>query len=178
LALEPSAMDLIMSYIEFEYLTCSLGFFAGIVSFMLATLCRVIAIFQFSSSRRLARQPELCIVVGGMIMGSLLWWIHLANARLARFMEFRNLGAMVYRFGMLLYARVRNREVGIVGFGALLIAPISLAATIHMLASSMQKCWIGTTHARGSQRTIYRGDFGSPYVLGQSMVSETRPCLS
>lgn len=138
LALEPSAMDLIMSHIEFEYLQCSLSFLGGVAAFMLATFCRVLAVFRYSKSVRTPRQPELCVAVGGMMLSSLLWWLYLANVRL-RLMEFGNLGAMAFRYGQLLWARIRLGEVGFFGFSALLVAGTSAAVTIHMLLAPAWK---------------------------------------
>jgi len=130
LALEPSAMDLIMSHLEFEYLTCSLNFIAGVAAFMLATSCRVLAVFRFANSRRMPQEPELCMAVGGMILSSLLWWLHLVNVRV---MEFNNLGDMVGRYAQLLLARVRLGEVGFVGSAALIIASVSLLSAVRLV---------------------------------------------
>ncbi|CAE7224012.1 TBC1D13 [Symbiodinium natans] len=93
LALEPTAMDLIMANLEFEYLVCSLSFTGGVVCFMLATLCRVLAVFV-GAHRSLASEPELCFVVATMMLSFLLWWLHLVNMRI---MEFANFGAMIQR---------------------------------------------------------------------------------
>eukprot|EP00440_Ansanella_granifera_P051001 gb/GFBE01055279.1/.p1 GENE.gb/GFBE01055279.1/~~gb/GFBE01055279.1/.p1 ORF type:complete len:423 (+),score=65.89 gb/GFBE01055279.1/:1-1269(+) len=130
LALEPSAMDLIMAHIEFEYLTCSLSFLTGVICFMLAIFCRVCGFFNCSEGSRMPRQPELCVVVGGMILSSLLWWLHLTNVRM---MEFSNFGAMSSRFFLLLWARLRNGEIGVIGLAALATAGTSAAVAARML---------------------------------------------
>lgn len=133
LALEPTPMDLIMSNLEFEYLTCSLSFFGGLVGFMSAALCRVLAWFRYSSSLRMAQEQELCLVVGGMMLGSLLWWIYLVNVRMV---EFGNLGTMIVRYFQLLLARMRLGEIGFVGYAALLIMSTSAASAVHMFLRS------------------------------------------
>ncbi|CAJ1364981.1 unnamed protein product [Effrenium voratum] len=124
LALEPTAMDLIMANLEFEYLVCSLSFLGGVVCFILATLSRVLVVFSYGKGV-LPREPDLCMVVAGMMLSSLLWWLHLVNMRI---LEFPNFGKMIYRFLLLLMARFRNGEVGVMGCAALLATTASLAA--------------------------------------------------
>jgi len=131
LALEPTAMDLIMANMEFEYLVCTLSFFGGVVCFISATLCRVIVVFGYDHSGRfLPQEPELCLAVSGMMLSSLLWWLHLVNMRVT---EFPNFGSMICRFFLLLIARFRNGEVGITGYAAVFLSAASGIAAGKML---------------------------------------------
>lgn len=131
LALEPTAMDLIMANMEFEYLVCSLSFFGGLVCFISATLCRVIVAFGYDHSGRFfPQEPELCLAVSGMMLSSLLSWLHLVNVRVT---EFRNFGSMICRFFILLLARFRNGEVGIIGYAAVISSLASVAGVGKIL---------------------------------------------
>jgi len=137
LPLEPTAMDLIMGHMEFEYLTCSLNFFGGVVTFMLATFCRVIAVFLFANSRRMPQEPQLCMAIGGMMLSSLLWWLHLANVRI---LEFQNIGNMMSRYMQLLVARMRLGEVGVVGSAALLLSLATFLAATRLVLAPLLWC--------------------------------------
>ncbi|CAE7668947.1 TBC1D13, partial [Symbiodinium pilosum] len=108
LALEPTAMDLIMANLEFEYLVCSLSFLGGVVCFMLATMCRVLVVFNYTR-RSLPREPELCFVVATMM------------------------------FLLLLVARFRSGEMGIMGYVALLVSFISLGAAGRLMKMEYRK---------------------------------------
>ncbi|CAE7944335.1 unnamed protein product [Symbiodinium sp. KB8] len=108
LVLEPTAMDLIMANLEFEYLVCSLSFLCGVVCFMLSTMCRVLVVF-ICADGPLPGEPDLCFTVAAMMLSFLLWWLHLVNMRI---MEFQNFGAMIHRFLLLLVARFRSGEAG------------------------------------------------------------------
>jgi len=130
LSLEPTPMDLIMSHVEFEYLTCGLSFFGGVVAFMSAAFCRVLAVFKYSNSLRMPQEPELCLVVGCMMLGSLFWWLYLVNARLV---EFSNIGQMIFRYFQLLVARIRLGQVGFMGFAALCMTLTTVASAIRMV---------------------------------------------
>merc|ERR1711920_148724 len=138
LSVEPTAMDLIMSHIEFEYLTCSLTFLFGILSFMLATLCRWLAMFKIADSRRMAKEPEVSDVVTGMMLCALFWWIHLANSR---YMEFPNVGAMVHRYGVLVWARVCLNEIGVMGSLSLTLFFVTVARGVCLVGSPLW-CWL------------------------------------
>lgn len=112
---EPTAIDFIMSHVEFEYLTCLLSFLGGLMAFMLATLCRITAVFRCSRTLEAPRELRLSLAVSGFIVASLLWWLHLTNVRLV---EFRNVGQMLWRFLVLLWARLWLKKVGALGGAA------------------------------------------------------------
>eukprot|EP00931_Biecheleriopsis_adriatica_P102382 TRINITY_DN7735_c0_g4_i1.p1 TRINITY_DN7735_c0_g4~~TRINITY_DN7735_c0_g4_i1.p1 ORF type:complete len:381 (+),score=83.43 TRINITY_DN7735_c0_g4_i1:26-1144(+) len=118
LTLEPTAMDLIMSCLEFEYLSCSLSYIFGVMAFMLANLSRMLAVFRYATTLRAAREPNLFGSMSTAVLATLLWWVHLINVRLT---EYSNIGEMVARFARLLFARMALGQLGVMGFAALVM---------------------------------------------------------
>jgi len=134
LTLEPTAMDMIMAHIEFEYLTCHLSFIGGVMSFVLATLCRVLAVFRFSKALESRHDPQFGLAVAILMSAVLFWWLHLANSRL---IEFNNLGEMAWRYIQLLWARMRLGEIGFCGGVAIALFGISIVQFVNAMRSPM-----------------------------------------
>mmetsp|Transcript_33087 Transcript_33087/g.72058 ORF Transcript_33087/g.72058 Transcript_33087/m.72058 type:complete len:337 (+) Transcript_33087:61-1071(+) len=77
LALEQSAMDLILRHVEFEYVASQLAFFSGILTFLMAITARMAASLGAGPHQStVTRQRELllCFSVVCMCVSTLAWW--------------------------------------------------------------------------------------------------------
>eukprot|EP00930_Biecheleria_cincta_P105254 TRINITY_DN9787_c0_g1_i1.p1 TRINITY_DN9787_c0_g1~~TRINITY_DN9787_c0_g1_i1.p1 ORF type:complete len:417 (+),score=76.16 TRINITY_DN9787_c0_g1_i1:47-1252(+) len=128
LTLEPTSLDLIMTYLEFDYLCCSMSFMGGVIAFMLATLCRMLAVFRYSRTLRVPQEQRLSAAMASMLVATLLWWVHLINVRLT---EFDNLGEMALRLMRLLLARLLLSQLGPVGISAVASFAVSTCLAVR-----------------------------------------------
>lgn len=79
LALEPTALDLIIRHLEFEYLTVRLAFFTGILTFLLALVARALAVLSGPAvkSDRFGGEKRLCAAFCCLLAATLCYWSHI-----------------------------------------------------------------------------------------------------
>jgi len=87
-ALEPTALDLIIQHLEFEYVSVRICYFSGLVSFLLAIAARTSATLGAGpkgSTLTGRRECKLCIALGFMLIATLSWWLHVYNEDVTNF---------------------------------------------------------------------------------------------
>eukprot|EP00930_Biecheleria_cincta_P025089 TRINITY_DN17897_c0_g1_i1.p1 TRINITY_DN17897_c0_g1~~TRINITY_DN17897_c0_g1_i1.p1 ORF type:complete len:318 (-),score=40.72 TRINITY_DN17897_c0_g1_i1:95-1048(-) len=88
LSLEPTALDLIMRHVEFEYLAVRVFFISGIAAFLLAVFVRILATLGAGpqgSTITGKRELVLCAALCGMLVSTLAIWGHIYNDEMENF---------------------------------------------------------------------------------------------
>jgi len=130
LALEPTALDLIIRHVEFEYVTVRIAFFSGMVTFLLGIAARAVASLGAAPKRSTVtgkREFLLSAALGTMLAATLAWWMHIYNEDLT---NFTGMWHLLRRFALL--ARTRWHGSPLTAFSAL-----SFLASIGFAAASL-----------------------------------------
>jgi len=129
LALEPTALDLIIRHVEFEYVTVRIAFFSGLVTFLLAIATRAAASLSAGPRRSTVtgkRELLLCAALGAMIVSTLAWWAHVYSE------EMMHQGSLylLRRFCCLLFVRLQGAPLAILAFVAGVVSMCFAAASV------------------------------------------------
>jgi len=131
-ALEPTALDLIIRHVEFEYVSVRICYFSGLVSFLLAIAARASATLGAGpkgSSLTGRRECQLCIALGFMLISTLSWWLHVYNEDVT---NFTGAWHLLRRFLRLVIRRTNNSPLAIT---SLFCAGCSIALSVYSLFS-------------------------------------------
>eukprot|EP00411_Alexandrium_monilatum_P114399 CAMPEP_0175707194 /NCGR_PEP_ID=MMETSP0097-20121207/38434_1 /TAXON_ID=311494 /ORGANISM="Alexandrium monilatum, Strain CCMP3105" /LENGTH=388 /DNA_ID=CAMNT_0017014561 /DNA_START=1 /DNA_END=1167 /DNA_ORIENTATION=+ len=167
LALEPTALDLIIKHVEFEYVTVRIAFFSGLVTFLLAIATRVAASLGAGPRRSTVtgkRELLLCAAMGAMLVSTLAWWTHIYSE------EMTNQGTfyLLRRFWTLLLHRLRGHPLAILSFCAGGVA-VSLAVAALLLQGP--SC---STRARSRTSSATASDAGNGILVAPSNGHESK----
>jgi len=116
IALEPTALDLIMRHVEFEYVSVRIMFITGLAAFVLAIAVRGIA--SLGAAQRgdlITAQREVCLMAAfvAMFLSTLCWWIHVYNEDMT---HFDNLWELFARFIVHIRLRVCSSLLALSSF--------------------------------------------------------------
>jgi len=129
LALEPTALELIIRHVEFEYVTVRLAFFSGLIAFLLALGARIAAALGARPRNSVTtgqRELLLCAALVCMLGATLTWWINIYCEEMTKY---TGVWHLVRRFFRLAAVRLLDSP------SAMLSAVLAVASLLLALAS-------------------------------------------